>query len=109
MFTIAFNEVVATPAAASKIRLTDADGSVYDVICGTNATCVVSLAAATIGGVSYPTGQVITVTMTADPTLVTAGTVAGLALPSTVVDSAGFTDTAGNTWDIAGSPDKILN
>jgi len=108
-FTVAFNEVVATPAAGSKIRLTDADGSVYDVICGTNATCVVSLVATTINSVVYPIGQVITVTMTADPTLVTAGTVAGLALPSTVVDSAGFTDTAGNTWDIVNSPDKILN
>ena len=109
MFTVAFNEVVATPAAGSKIRLTDADGSVYDVICGTNAGCVVSIATTTINSVVYPIGQVITVNMTADPMLVTAGTVAGLALPSTVVDSAGFTDTAGNTWDIAGSPDKILN
>ena len=109
VFTIAYNEVVATPAAASKIRLTDADGSVYDVICGTNATCVVSVTALTIGSVSYPIGQVITVTMTADPTLVTAGTTAGLAIPSTVTDSAGFKDTAGNTWDIPGSPDKTLN
>lgn len=109
VFTIAYNEVVATPAAGSKIRLTDADGTVADVICGTNATCVVSLASTTIGGTAYPTGQVITVTMTADPTIVTAGTAAGLAIPSTVVDSAGFTDTAGNIWDIANSPDKTLN
>ena len=108
VFSAAFNEVMAAPTTGAKIRLTDADGTVADVICGTNATCALSVAATTINSVSYPTGQVITVTMTADPTIVTAGTVAGLALPSTVVDSAGITDAAGNTWDIINSPDKTL-
>ncbi len=44
----------------------------------------------------------------ADPAMITAGTTAGLALPSTVSDGAGLTYVAGNTWDIP-SPDKTLN
>jgi hypothetical protein len=111
VFTVAFNEVMQLPAALSEIRLTDADGTVARVICnvGGNANCVLSTLATTIGSVSYPAGQVITVTMTADPTVATAGTIAGLQLPSTVIDSSGFKDTAGNLWDIVNSPDKILN
>jgi hypothetical protein len=109
VWTAAFNEVMLAPAAGSKVRLTDADGTVADVTCATNATCVLSVAATTIGGVSYPIGQVITFTMTADPTIITVGTTAGLAIPSTVVDSAGITDAAANAWDIPGSPDKTLN
>jgi len=111
VFTVAFNEVMQLPAALSEIRLTDADGTVARVICnvGGNANCVLSTLATTIGSVSYPAGQVITVTMTADPTIVTPGTTTGLQIPATVTGSLLITDTAGNTWDIAASPDKILN
>ncbi|HAF11031.1 MAG TPA: hypothetical protein DCK98_13255 [Chloroflexi bacterium] len=109
VFTVAFNEVMLAPTTGAKIRLTDADGTVADVTCGTNATCTLSGADTTIGGVVYPSGQVITVTMTADPTIVTAGTIAGLAIPATVIDSGGITDTSANTWDIVNSPDKTLN
>jgi len=114
VFTVAFNEVMAAPTTGAKIRLTDADGTVADVLCGDNsgnATCTLSVASTTIGGVAYPAGQVITVTMKADPTQVgtSAGTTAGLAIPSTVTDSTGYTDVAGNVWDIVNSPDKILN
>ena len=112
VFTVAFNEVMAPPAAGAKIRFQDAGApapSVADVICGTNATCALSPAALTIGTVSYPTGQVITVTMTAVPVVVTAGTNPILQIPATAIDSGGFTDVAGNQWDIVNSPDKILN
>jgi hypothetical protein len=110
VFTLAFNEVMAAPGVTSKIRLSDADGTVADVICDTvNATCALSGAALTIGSVSYPAGQVITVTMGTGPAIVTAGTTAGLAIPSSVVDSAVITDAAGNAWDIVNSPDKTLN
>ena len=117
VFTVAFNKVMLGPVNPAFIRLTDADASVYDVICGTsvgvpagsNATCALSTAAITIGGVSYPAGQVITVTQYANPTLVTAGTITGLQIPATVVDSSGFTDASVNSWDIANSLDKTLN
>ena len=109
VWTAAFNEVMTAPAAGAKVRLTDADGTFADVTCGTNATCALNAAAVTIGGTSYPIGQVITFTMTGDPTIVTVGTIAGLAIPATVTDSAGIVDLATNSWDIPGSPDKTLN
>jgi len=112
VFTVAFNEVMLAPTTGATIRLTDADATtptVADVVCGTNATCALSTSAITINSVSYPAGQVITVTMTAGPTIVTPGTTTGLQIPATVTGSLLITDTAGNTWDIAASPDKILN
>lgn len=117
VFTVAFNKVMLGPVNPAFIRLTDADGTVADAICGTsagvpagsNATCALSTAAITIGGVSYPAGQVITVTQYANPTIVTAGTIVGLQIPATVVDSSGFTDASVNSWDIANSLDKTLN
>jgi hypothetical protein len=118
VFTVAFNEVVVAPSLAT-IRLTDADGTIADVICGTalgvpataNATCTLNGTATTINAVSYPAGQVITVTMLAIPTVAggATGTVGGLQIPATVTGSLLITDTAGNTWNIAGSPDKTLD
>ena len=117
VFTAAFNEVMLAPANSSTLSLTDADGTVATVMCGTGvgapvgstATCALSAAAMTIGGVTYPIGQVITVTLYANPTIVTAGTAPGLQIPATVFDSSGWTDAASNSWDIANSLDKILN
>ena len=62
-----------------------------------------------IGGVTYPAGQVITVTLYADPSTITPGSNPGLGLPASVIDAGGFVDLAGNPWNIAGSPDKTLN
>ena len=74
-----------------------------------NSGCSLNAAATTIGGVSYPANQVISVLMSAIPTQVAAGTVPGLQIPATVTGSLLITDTAGNTWNIAGSPDKTLD
>jgi hypothetical protein len=117
VFTVAFNEVMLAPANASTMSLTDADLTVATVMCGTSAgvpvgstaTCALSAAAMTIGGVTYPIGQVITVTLYANPTIVTAGSAPGLQIPATVFDSSGWTDAASNSWDVANSLDKTLN
>ena len=72
--------------------MVDTDGTVADVICGSsatspagsNATCVKSAADLVIGGVTYPAGQVITITLYADPSTITPGSNPGLGLPSSV-------------------------
>ncbi len=111
--TVAFNELMAATVSGDKIRVTDADGTIADVTCGPsgNATCSWNATASTIGGVSYPAGQVLTVTLTADPVVLTGfgGTQPGVSIPATVIDSALITDAAGNAWNIPGSPDKTIN
>ncbi|MDP9265933.1 MAG: hypothetical protein M3O91_07450, partial [Chloroflexota bacterium] len=110
VFKVSYNEVLGPVAAGATIRLTDADGTIVDVVCGAVTTCALSTSAQTIGGVTYPTGQTLTVTIGATGvTTVAAGTVAGLQIPATVTDSSGITDVAGNPWNIPVSPDKTLN
>jgi uncharacterized repeat protein (TIGR02059 family) len=96
-----YNETIAAPAAGSKIRVEDQDGpdSIGDLINGTNATFALNTAAETVNGVSRAAGRVLTVTLTSDPTVVTAGYTAGLQYNSYVIDASGIKDTAGNTWN----------
>jgi hypothetical protein len=92
-------------ASNAVIRVTDRDAlagggatnSVADVICGTNATCTLSTDKLTL-----------TVTLTANPQVVAAGSVAGIQLPADITDSSGITDLSGNAWDIANSTGKVL-
>jgi hypothetical protein len=111
VFTVAFNKVMLTPTVAgAKISLSDADLTAANVTCvAGNATCILSTTVMTIGGIAYPVGQVITVTMTGAPVITNAGTSVGLQIPATVYDSLGFTDASANSWDIANSLDKTLN
>ena len=108
---IVFNEDMDAPAAGDVIRVQDADGTLADVVCGTNATCTLNVAAESVGGVLYEDLRVLTVELTGAPTVVTgaAGTIAGLQYPATVVDSSGITDLSMNAWNEAGSADRIID
>jgi len=68
-----------------------------DVICGVNASCVLSLDRKTL-----------TIMLTAPPTQVAPGSVAGLQYPITIIEGHGITDTNGTAWDLAGSPDRVF-
>jgi hypothetical protein len=105
---IAFSEAMSPAAGGATIRAQDADGSVADLICGTNATCVLNASAETLGGVSRAAQTVLTVTLTANPIVITTGTAAGLRIPATVTERAGITDLGGNAWNLAGSADIVL-
>jgi len=105
---IAFSEAMAAPAAGATIRAQDADGTVADLICGTNATCALNASSETLGGVTRAAQTVLTVSLTADPTIVTSGTTATLRMPATVVDSAAITDLSSNPWNLDGSADLVL-
>jgi hypothetical protein len=75
--------------------------TVADIICGTNATCTTN----NFGG---QTNAELVVTMTGNPSIVAAGSVAGSQYPIVVTDSSGITDASGNSWNFTGSTDRIF-
>jgi len=75
--------------------------TVADIICGTNATCTTS----TFNG---QTNADLVITMTGNPTVVAAGSVAGAQYPVFISDSSGVTDLAGNAWNLVQSPDRVM-
>src|SRR5207302_5310735 len=110
---ITFSEAMSISPSAV-IRVTDSDcgpalntgpascgtsggsNTVADIICGTNASCVLN-----------PNNQ-LTITMTSNPSTVAAGSVPGAQFPLVVTDSSGITDLAGNAWDLTGSPHRTI-
>lgn len=110
-FRVAFNEAMAITISPT-IRVTDADGSVADIVCNAGAaTCSLNTASTTLGGVTYDAGTVLTVTITTTPATLGgfAGTVAGVQIPATITDSIGVTDTTGNQPNWPGSPDRVID
>jgi hypothetical protein len=75
--------------------------TVADIICGTNATCTTT----STGG---QTNNDLVITMTANPSVVSAGSTAGAQFPVVVTDSSGITDLSGNAWNFAGSADRVF-
>jgi len=103
-FGIQFSETMLAPVAGATIRVDDADTTLADVVNGTNATFTLNATVPTTGAFAgAAVGTVLTVTMTANPTVITIGAPAGSQYPNTVTTSAGITDLAGNTWNVAGS------
>ncbi|MBI3522188.1 MAG: hypothetical protein HY071_03690 [Chloroflexi bacterium] len=115
-FVIDFDEPMSFSSNAV-IRFTDSDcgsalntgpvacaggttNTVADVICGTNATCTANTQNTTL-----------TVTLTGSPSVVAAGSTAGLQYPVVVTDTTGITDQSGNLWNFAStnaSSDRLL-
>lgn len=108
VFSVVFNEAMAAPVSGDIIRATDADGTVADFTNGTNGTFSLNAAATMVNGASRPANTVLTVTLTASPTIVTAGTTAGLQIPATVTEQSGTTDLAGNLWNVAAANQDVL-
>ena len=116
--TIDFSESMSI-AGNAIIRVTDSDcgaanntgpaactggntNTVADIVCGSNATCVVQDRSA--GG----TNNELLITMTTSPSSVANGSVAGAQFPLVVTDTAGITDLSGNAWNVTGSPDRLF-
>jgi hypothetical protein len=111
VFKVVFNEALGAPVAGDSIRATDNDGAtdtIADFVNGTNATFALNAAAETVNGVSRPAGTVLTVTLTAAPTTVQAGLVAGLQIPATITDQSGTADAVGNLWSIAAANQDLV-
>jgi hypothetical protein len=105
---IAFSEAMSAPNAGATVRAQDTDGTVADLSCGVNATCVLNSSSETLGGVVRAAQTVLTMNLTANPTIITAGTTATLRIGATVVDSAGITDLSSSPWNLDASADIIL-
>jgi hypothetical protein len=105
---IAFSEPISSAATGATIRARDADGTVADLVCGTNATCTLNTSAEVVGGQSRAPQTVLTVRLTANPVIIVSGSTATLRIPSTVIDRAAITDLSGNPWDLDGSADVVI-
>ena len=124
-FTFSTSMSLASPAV---IRVTDSDcgqwtdtaspsqtacsggnsDTVADIVCGAaylsepqNATC-------TLSSVSGGTNNQLLVTMTAAPSIISAGSVPGAQYNLRVTDSLGITDLNGNAWSVGTSPDTVF-
>ncbi|GAB3461847.1 cell wall-binding repeat-containing protein [Kineococcus endophyticus] len=102
------SEALAAPSSTSRLRVTDADGTIVDItnVSG-NATFTLNSADETVGGVVYPANRVLTVTLLATQTSIANGTTAGVQLPATITDSASVTDVAGNALSLASGDRQI--
>ena len=108
-FTVAFNEDMASPSANDTVRLSDGDGSVYDLVNGSGVVFSLNAAPVTVGATTYSAGRVLTVAITTLPADLAPGSIAGLNVPATITAQAGTTDLAGNPWNLAGSADLSVN
>lgn len=88
---ITFSEPMRVPTSDASITVTDADGTVGELTNGQNA--------------SFERGgsadQVITIAVTAAPTIVTAGTTGTVALAGSITGANGLADSTGVEWAIA--------
>lgn len=105
---IAFSEAMSSSATGATIRVRDADGTIADLMCGTNATCTLNTSAETLAGQSRAAQTVLTVRLTANPAIIASGTTGTLRIPATVIDRAAVTDLSGNPWNLDGSADIVL-
>lgn len=104
---VCFNEALGDVADADTeaVQITDADGTVIQLTSGTNATFALNAAASTdtsnvASTTSCPANQELTVSVTGAPTVLTAGTTAGLDVATgTFTAAADIEDTSGNLWD----------
>ncbi len=114
VMTFAFDSKIAVPAVGATIQVRDGDGTIVNLISGTNVSMAVSAGPDTLNGVTYAagSGQVLVVTVTSTPAttaIIAAGTIVGLSYPLTVVDQGGITSFTGSVnWNIAGSTDKTI-
>jgi putative cell wall-binding protein len=106
-FTFSENMDTAVDADGSTYRISDADGTQVDIVCGAaTATCSYTTVPPIISGSQSPVFQ-MTVTIKA-VNAVSAGTVAGLQYPATILSvSSGWKDTSGNALTLSGSDTTI--
>jgi hypothetical protein len=95
-FESTFSEVMSA-ATFGGISVQDTDGSSAFLACGTQVQCTWNTA-----------GTVVTVTVTS-PVAPFIGVTPGLQLPLSITTMNGFSDLQGNTPNIPGSPDRVID
>ena len=106
-FTFSENMDTAVDADGSTYRISDADGTQVDIVCGAaTATCSYTTVPPIISGSANPVFQMTVTIKVATP--VATGTIAGLQYPATILSvSAGWKDASGNALTLAGSDTTI--
>jgi hypothetical protein len=106
---IAFDGPMALCSDDTVVRLRDADGTIAEfsraaltIDCGRNRSPEV------VGGALWPEFTVITLTIAADPIIVTVGSTPGLQVPATVTSAVGIRDGGGLAWDLGRSLDIVF-
>jgi hypothetical protein len=90
------------------VRLSDADGTVAELSRATlNMDCGRNTSIEYVGGNVWPAFTVLTLTIAANPTIVTPGTTPGLQVPATVAYAVGIHDGA-LAWDLVRSVDIVF-
>lgn len=106
---IAFDAPMAVCGDDTVLRLRDADGTVAELSIPThNIGCAINTDYENVGGRVYPSFTVITLTISAPPTIITPGSIPGLQVPATAVSATGIHDDSGRAWDLAGSTDIVF-
>jgi hypothetical protein len=106
---IAFDGPMAVCDDVTVVRLRDADGTVAELSRATlNVDCGRNRSPAAVGDTVWPAFTVITLTIAANPTIVTPGTTPGLQVPATVTSATGIHDEGDLAWDLTRSVDIVF-
>lgn len=123
-FRVVFNEQMRPVDADDRIQLTDNQGELVNLYCGgaaggaaaqdSEVTCELNTADVTVNGTTYGPGRVLTVaTLATGEDYAADNTVTGgdgvVDYPATVTAQAGITDLDGNGWNLADSPDRVVD
>jgi hypothetical protein len=106
---IAFDGPMALCGDDTVVRLRDTDGTIAEFSRATlNIDCGRNGSPEVVGSALWPAFTVITLTIAADPIIVTAGSTPGLQVPATVTSAVGIRDGGGLSWDLARSLDIVF-
>ena len=105
-----FSETLASSADdnGSTYRISDGDGTVLDIVCGTNADCALTDAPPSQDNFPPKQYSILTVTLKGTLTPSAAGTTAGVQYPATLTQvNNNFRDEAGNQVTLSGSDTTV--
>jgi hypothetical protein len=106
---IAFDGPMALCGDDTVVRLRDADGTIAEFSrAALNIDCGRNRSPEVVGSALWPEFTVITLTIAADPIIVTAGSIPGLQIPATVASAVGIRDEGGLAWDLGRSVDIVF-
>jgi len=95
-FSATFSEMMNGTTVGS-IQVQDQDGTIATLSCGLNVICTWNLAT-----------NVVTVTFVSS-SAGSGGTTPGIQIPANITSLGGFTDTSGNTPNVLGSEDRLID
>ncbi len=102
---IAFSEAMAAPNSGDAILVRDGDTN-GQISCG-STNCTRNSAPQGVRGTTYAANQVITITLTGSPSLIS-GVDNGIDVGATIYDERGFTDLETTRWDIDRSTALVI-